>query len=189
MLFVWGELLPAKTAGEVFGISEEEAVDLFDELQTEYETQGRGIAIRRAGNSFQLTTKEENADFVRRLCTPVKVRRLSQAALEVLAIIAYRQPVTKAEMEAIRGVKCDRIVEGLLAKGLIEGRGRSRAAGRPILYGTTEAFLARFGFETLEDLPEIGDPEDFITDFGEESEDAMQLRLDLTGSNEPDDEA
>ena len=134
------------------------------ELQAEYEQEGRGIVIREVNKAFQFVTREENADYVRRLCTPVKAKKLSQSALEVLAIIAYKQPVTKGEMEAIRGIKCDRVVEGLMNKNLIEEVGRSSAIGRPILYGTTDTFLKNFGFTSLKELPDIEDIESVIND-------------------------
>ena len=157
MLFVWGEPLPAGEAAQVVGLSEKEAVRIFEELRDEYFMQQRGIQIRRINKSYQFVTKPENADAIRQLCTPVRVRRLSQAALEVLAIIAYRQPVTKGQIDEIRGVKCDRVVDGLLKKGLVRERGRAQSVGRPMLYGTTDRFLEQFGFESLKDLPEIGD--------------------------------
>ena len=180
MLFIWGEPLPAKDAAEVFDITTEEAVDIFDELMIEYEQQKRGIQIRRINDSFQYVTAEENAEFIRRLCTPVKSRRLSQAALEVLAIIAYKQPVTKGEIDAIRGIKCDRVVEGLMAKDLICEKGRSEAVGRPYLYGTTQKFLEQFGFESINELPEIEDIEGVLDAYDEEDEDDQrQLRLEV----------
>ena len=162
MLFTWGEPLPAKDAADVFGMKEEEARKLFLELKDEYEQEGRGIVIREINGSFQYATKEENASYIEKLCTPVKVKRLSQSALEVLAIIAYKQPVTKGEIEAIRGIKCDRVMDGLVAKGLVEAVGRSQAIGRPILYGTTDGFLMHFGFSSLKDLPEIEDIDSVI---------------------------
>ena len=162
MLFTWGEPLPAKDAADVFGMKEEEARKLFLELKDEYEQEGRGIVIREINGSFQYATKEENASYIEKLCTPVKVKRLSQSALEVLAIIAYKQPVTKGEIEAIRGIKCDRVMDGLVAKGLVEAVGRSQAIGRPILYGTTDGFLMLFGFSSLKDLPEIEDIDSVI---------------------------
>lgn len=116
MLFTWGEPLEAKAAADVFNITRQEAIEYFTELQQEYEQEGRGIVIRRINQSFQFVTREENADYVKKLCTPVKTKRLSQSALEVLAIIAYKQPVTKGEIEAIRGIRCDRVVDGLLKK-------------------------------------------------------------------------
>lgn len=164
MMFTWGEPLEAKMAADVFNITKEEAYECFKELQAEYEQEGRGIVIREVNKTFQFVTREENADYVRRLCTPVKAKKLSQSALEVLAIIAYKQPVTKGEMEAIRGIKCDRVVEGLMNKNLIEEVGRSSAIGRPILYGTTDTFLKNFGFTSLKELPDIEDIESVIND-------------------------
>lgn len=164
MIFTWGEPLEAKMAADVFNITKEEAYECFKELQAEYEQEGRGIVIREVNKAFQFVTREENADYVRRLCTPVKAKKLSQSALEVLAIIAYKQPVTKGEMEAIRGIKCDRVVEGLMNKNLIEEVGRSSAIGRPILYGTTDTFLKNFGFTSLKELPDIEDIESVIND-------------------------
>ena len=164
MMFTWGEPLEAKMAADVFNITKEEAYECFKELQAEYEQEGRGIVIREVNKAFQFVTREENADYVRRLCTPVKAKKLSQSALEVLAIIAYKQPVTKGEMEAIRGIKCDRVVEGLMNKNLIEEVGRSSAIGRPILYGTSDTFLKNFGFTSLKELPNIEDIESVIND-------------------------
>ena len=159
MLFVWGQPLDVKAAADVFDITKQEAYDLFKELQAEYEQEGRGIVIREINKTFQFVTREENADYIERLCTPVKARRLSQSALEVLAIVAYKQPVTKGEIEAIRGIKCDRVMEGLMKKDLVCEKGRSEAVGRPILYGTTDTFLKNFGFSSLKELPPIDDVE------------------------------
>lgn len=162
MMFTWGEPLDAKTAGDVFDITKNEAYEYFKELQTEYEQEGRGIVIREVNGAFQFVTREENADYIERLCTPVKAKRLSQSALEVLAIVAYKQPVTKGEIEAIRGIKCDRVMEGLMNKNLVEAVGRSEAVGRPVLYGTTDIFLKNFGFASIKELPEIDDIESAI---------------------------
>ena len=162
MMFTWGEPLDAKTAADVFDITKNEAYEYFKELQTEYEQEGRGIVIREVNGAFQFVTSEENADYIERLCTPVKAKRLSQSALEVLAIVAYKQPVTKGEIEAIRGIKCDRVMEGLMNKNLVEAVGRSEAVGRPVLYGTTDTFLKNFGFASIKELPEIDDIESAI---------------------------
>ena len=171
-------------AADVFNITKEEAYECFKELQAEYEQEGRGIVIREVNKAFQFVTREENADYVRRLCTPVKAKKLSQSALEVLAIIAYKQPVTKGEMEAIRGIKCDRVIEGLEKKGLVAQVGRSGSVGRPILYGTTDDFLKQFGFETLKELPDIGgmdgvEEEDQLTAFDAGGLYAQQISLEL----------
>lgn len=178
MLFTWGEPLEAKAAADVFNITRQEAIEYFTELQQEYEQEGRGIVIRRINQSFQLVTREENADYVKKLCTPVKTKRLSQSALEVLAIIAYKQPVTKGEIEAIRGIRCDRVVDGLLKKELICEKGRSDSVGRPILYGTTDIFLQNFGFSSIKDLPQIDDIESIVSgDYGDDAE-AADDRID-----------
>lgn len=162
MMFTWGEPLEAKMAADVFNISKQDAYDYFKELQEEYEQEGRGIVIREVNGAFQFVTTEENAEYIERLCTPVKAKRLSQSALEVLAIVAYKQPVTKGEIEAIRGIKCDRVMEGLVNKNLVEAVGRSEAIGRPVLYGTTNTFLKNFGFTSIKDLPQIDDIENAI---------------------------
>ncbi|MBQ9708262.1 MAG: SMC-Scp complex subunit ScpB [Firmicutes bacterium] len=114
MMFVWGEPLDIKEVADIFGVEKKEIYSLCKELQEEYEQEGRGIVIREVNRSFQFVTRPENIDYIERLCTPVKHKRLSQSALEVLAIVAYKQPVTKGEVEAIRGIKCDRVIVGLM---------------------------------------------------------------------------
>jgi len=179
MMFVWGEPLDVKVAADIFNIDRKEAYDYFKELQAEYETQGRGIRIREIDKSFQLCTWEENDEYIQRLCTPVKEKRLTQSAMETLAIIAYKQPVTKGEIESIRGIKCDRVIEGLMKKELIEEVGRSTGIGRPILYGTTKVFLKNFGFTHITDLPQMEDISDVIRESeDEEREDPLQITLD-----------
>lgn len=174
MMFTWGQPLEAKLAAEAIMVTKDEALEAFRELQEEYEQEQRGIRIREINGSFQFVTHIDNSDYIARLCTPVKVKRLSQSALEVLAIVAYKQPVTKGEIEAIRGIRCDRVMEGLEAKGLVEERGRSNAIGRPILYGTTDEFLKHFGFTNIKQLPEIEDIEQVLTD--EEPKDELELQ-------------
>ena len=106
--------------------------------------------------------------FLKKLCTPVRIRRLSQAALEVLAIIAYRQPVTRSEIDSIRGIKSERVIDGLIDKGLIEISGRSEGVGRPLIYATTKEFLKKFGFSSLNDLPEVPEYEEMRREREEE---------------------
>lgn len=178
MLFTWGEPLDVKSAADVFNISKQEAIEYFKELQREYEEEGRGIVIRQINQSFQFVTREENADYIRTLCTPVKAKRLSQSALEVLAIVAYKQPVTKGEIEAIRGIRCDRVMEGLMKKELVCEKGRSESVGRPILYGTTDTFLKYFGFSSIKELPQIDDIESLVS--GVVSDDADEAIDELT---------
>lgn len=180
MMFVWGQPLDVKEAAEIFNINWKDAYEYFKELQEEYEQEGRGIRIREVNKSFQFVTAEENIEYIERLCTPVKHKRLSQSALEVLAIVAYKQPVTKGEIEAVRGIKCDRVIEGLQKKDLVAEVGRSSAIGRPILYGTTDTFLKYFGFENLKELPDIGNLENLSDiEVAEEAIDLQQISLEL----------
>ena len=171
MMFVWGEPLSVKAVADIFNTDKKEVYDCFKELQAEYEQEGRGIVIREVNRCFQFVTRKENLDYIERLCTPVRKKRLSQSALETLAIVAYKQPVTKGEIEAVRGIRCDRVMEGLMKKGLVAEVGRADSVGRPILFGTTDEFLKQFGFETLKDLPEIEDIEGALVE--EEDEEVI----------------
>ncbi|HHX92765.1 MAG TPA: SMC-Scp complex subunit ScpB [Clostridiales bacterium] len=190
LLFVWGDPLEAKVCAELFDLSVPEMIEAFRELAGEYELRDSGLRIREMDRSFQLCTNAENDDYIQRLCTPVKEKRLTQAALEVLAIVAYRQPVTKGEIDSIRGVRSDRALEGLIRRNLIEESGRSQAIGRPILYATTREFLALFGFETLEDLPLIEDAGTFaLSDHYEYSDELSigQIAISLDGAEKAED--
>ncbi|MDD5823155.1 MAG: SMC-Scp complex subunit ScpB [Firmicutes bacterium] len=160
MMFMWGEPLEVKDAAQVLEADKNDVRALLLELQAEYENEGRGIRIRQVEDSFGFVTHIENEIFISKLCTPVRVKRLSQAALEVLAIIAYRQPVTRGEIDSIRGIKSERVIDGLVDKNLVEVVGRSEGVGRPLVYGTTKEFLKKFGFTSLKDLPEITEFED-----------------------------
>jgi segregation and condensation protein B len=162
LLFVWGDPLEAKACAELFNLPTADMIRIMRDLMQDYEERGGGIRIREVGKAYQFYTIPENDDYIQKLVTPVRTRRLSQAALEVLAVIAYKQPVTKSQIDGVRGIKSDRVIEGLLAKGMIEEKGRSNAIGRPIIYGTTRKFLEVFGFESLKDLPEIDDVETLI---------------------------
>ena len=182
MMFVWGDPLDIKEVADIFNVDKREIYDLCKELQAEYEQEGRGIVIREVNKCFQFVTRPENIGYIERLCTPVKHKRLSQSALEVLAIIAYKQPVTKGEIEAVRGIKCDRVIEGLMKKELVAQLGRSDAVRRPMLYGTTDQFLMEFGFETLKDLPEIEDIEGVLDESDADSDDILyteQIAIEL----------
>lgn len=170
LLFVWGEPLEAKIAAELFNMTVPDTVDAFRELKDEYDQRHGGLLIREIDKSFQLVTNPENDDYIQKLCTPVKEKRLSQQALEVLAVIAYKQPVTKGEIDSIRGIRSDRVIEGLLRKELICEKGRASSIGRPMLYATTRKFLELFGFESLSELPELGDISAVLPEDGEEDE-------------------
>lgn len=182
MMFMWGEPLDVKDAAEVLEADKAEVRELFRELMNEYEQEGRGIRIREAGDAFGFVTYVENDLFVKKLCTPVRVKRLSQAALEVLAIIAYRQPVTRSEVDSIRGIKSERVIDGLVDKGLVEITGRSEGVGRPLIYSTTREFLKKFGFASLKDLPEVPEYEELRRTPDDEM--YGQMTLDFDGSEE-----
>ena len=153
MLFVSGEpvaVTDLARALEIAPFQAEEALDRMDALMTE---QKRGLRLKRFGGHVQLTTSAEWKPTIEKLLQPIQKQSLSQSALETLAIIAYRQPVTKLEIEQIRGVKCDYSVQSLLNKRLIMEVGRRETVGRPILYGTTDEFLSHFGLRGLNELP------------------------------------
>ena len=175
MMFMWGEPLEVKDAAEVLEADRKEVRELFTELMEEYEQEGRGIRIREVDDAFGFVTWVENDLFVKKLCTPVRVRRLSQAALEVLAIIAYRQPVTRSEIDSIRGIKSERVIDGLIDKGLVEIKGRSEGVGRPLIYATTKEFLKKFGFSSLKDLPEVPEYEEMRREREEEGYGQMSI--------------
>jgi len=162
ILFVWGDPIEAKTVADLFDVNTSDIIRCFRELAEDYQERGSGLAIREMEKSFQLCTNPENDDYIQRMCTPVRNKKLSQASLEVLAIIAYKQPVTKSQIDNIRGIRCDRVLETLMSKGLVEECGRSSAIGRPYLYGTTKEFLKLFGFESLKDLPAIEDVDTLV---------------------------
>ena len=182
MMFMWGEPLEVKDAAEVLEAEKAEVRELFRELQAEYEQEGRGIRIREVDDAFGFVTLADNEMFLQKLCTPVRVRRLSQAALEVLAIIAYRQPVTRSEIDSIRGIKSERVIDGLIDKGLVEVTGRSEGVGRPLIYATTKEFLKKFGFASLKDLPEVPEYEELRRE--REEEGYGQMSMDFTGNEE-----
>ena len=148
---------PAKIAAAL-EISEAEARERLDALMNEYQSSGRGITIIKLKESYQMVSVKEFAPCIRTVMDLRRNTPLSQAALEVLAVIAYNQPVTKAFVEQIRGVDCSGVIGSLTAKDLIEEKGRLELPGRPLLYGTTENFLRCFNVSSIEELPPL--PED-----------------------------
>ncbi|NPA27099.1 MAG: SMC-Scp complex subunit ScpB [Chloroflexi bacterium] len=158
LLFAAGEGVPVERLARVLGVS----LDQLEAglLMLEERLQDRGIRLQRHGDTVRLVTAAEWSPWVRRLLGLEAQARLSRAALETLAIIAYRQPITRPEIDAIRGVNSEGVLRSLLEKGLIQELGRADAPGRPILYGTTEAFLQHFGLTSLEQLPPLESWED-----------------------------
>ncbi|PLS01629.1 SMC-Scp complex subunit ScpB [Neobacillus cucumis] len=157
LLFAAGdEGLSLKQLAEVLDVDELHASELIENLRQEYERDDkRGIMIVQLAGTFQLATKKENAAYLKKLVDSPHTSTLSQAALETLAIIAYKQPITRAEIEEIRGVKTERPLHTLMAKVLIKEVGRAEGTGRAILYGTTKEFLDYFGLKNLKELPQL----------------------------------
>ena len=155
ILFVAGDAVELSDIMKAMNLTEEELTETLDALDSEYEFERRGLRLLRFGRHVQLATRPDYAEYVERLLQPVQKQSLSMAVMETLAVIAYRQPVTKTEIEQIRGVKCDYSVQSLLNKNLIEEKGRRETIGRPILYGTTDAFLRYFAISSLDDLPKM----------------------------------
>ncbi|MDD3336745.1 MAG: SMC-Scp complex subunit ScpB [Eubacteriales bacterium] len=159
ILFVAGEPISIGDIAGALGITQLEAVQAVEEMQREFDLSRRGITLKRYGDHLRMETRPEYAPYVERLLQPVQKQSLTQTAMETLAVIAYRQPATKGEVELVRGVKCDYSVQSLLNKGLIKEVGRKEALGRPILYATTDAFLEHFGLSDIRELPPLPAPE------------------------------
>ncbi len=153
ILFVAGEAVPMRDLSRALQTDEKTIRRAVSELKDEYDYEQRGFLLKRFGDHVQLATRPLYAGDVVRLLQPVQQQSLSQAAMETLAVIAYKQPATRAEIEQVRGVKCDYSIQSLISKGLIREAGRKDTIGRPILFCTTDAFLSHFGLEGLDDLP------------------------------------
>ncbi|HLF24863.1 MAG TPA: SMC-Scp complex subunit ScpB [Anaerolineae bacterium] len=156
LLFVSSEPVPISRLAEALDVGAEQVEEALAELKTlSRNGAARGLILQRRGDKVQLTTRPECALYVEKFLGLALTGRLSKPALETLAIIAYQQPITRPEIEMIRGVNCDGVIQTLLSKGLIEEVGRLETAGRPIQYGTTFAFLQHFGLRSLDDLPPL----------------------------------
>ena len=152
ILFVSGDPVRTDALAHALDLTVSELEEALSALSDHLALEGRGIQLNRSGNTVFLSICPKYARQVEAFLQPLQKQPLSQAVLETLSIIAYRQPVTKGDIEAVRGVKCDYSVQSLLNKGFIEERGRRETLGRPILYGTTDKFLQHFGMESLDDL-------------------------------------
>ena len=156
LLFVVGEDgLTIEQIEDVLNIDEESAKKLIRVLKHDYEDESRGLRIDFLGNRFKITTKFEHKEYYQKLIENPETNFLSQAALETLAIIAYNEPITRIQVDTLRGVGSTSIIRKLVAKGFIKEAGRSDVPGRPILYETTHEFLDYFGLASIEDLPDI----------------------------------
>lgn len=155
ILFAMAAPVSEEELANVLGCHPVHVRQLMDEMAAEYADEGRGLSLVRIEDGYQLCTKKETYEALIKLVSIPRNWRLTDVQLETLSIIAYKQPVTKAEIEAIRGVSSDHAVNRLLEAGLVEELGRKDAPGRPVLFGTTTEFLRRFGLENTESLPDV----------------------------------
>ena len=155
VLFSGGEPQSIDRFSQVFDISPEKVVKVMESLEKKLKEQKSGLELLRLDNTYQLATRAEYADYIKKMFDIRRRTPLSPAALEVLAVVAYNQPVTKSFIEQVRGVDCSGVVTTLVEKGLIEERGRLELPGKPLLYGTTKNFLRCFGINDLSGLPPL----------------------------------
>jgi len=156
LLFVSGDPLTVKDLSNALEITSKDLEGIIKEMMREYEEdENRGIKLISINGEYQFVTKEKNSDYIQNLLKKNKRQSLSQASLESLAIITYKQPITRIDIDEIRGVKSDSAIQRLVEKDLIKEVGRLNVPGRPILYGTTEEFLRQFGLKELKELPDL----------------------------------
>ncbi|WOO37150.1 SMC-Scp complex subunit ScpB [Anaerocolumna sp. AGMB13020] len=177
ILFTMGEAVELDRLSIALGHDKDTIRKIVHSMMDEYSAEERGIQIIELDDSFQLCTKTQLYDYLIKITHVPKKHILTDVLLETLSIIAYKQPITKLEIEAIRGVKSDHAVNKLIEYSLVGEVGRMDAPGRPILFGTTEEFLRSFGIHSLEDLPVIAT--DKVEDFKLEAEEEVQLKLDI----------
>ncbi len=157
LLFAWGDPLDIKDIAAILDIKEKELEQILKEMIDDFNYNRRGLRIIKFNNSYQIGTRPEHYEWISKLNQNKNKKNLSNASLETLSIIAYKQPIIKSDIEMIRGVRCDRALETLMEKNLVKEVGRLERTGRPILYGTTDEFLRYFGLENLEDLPPLNE--------------------------------
>ena len=182
ILFTMGESVEAEKIAVAIEHDVDTTVKIIHNMMDKYENEYRGIKIIELEGSFQLCTKEEYYDNLIRICSQPRRYTLTEAALETLSIIAYKQPVTKIEIEKIRGVNSDRSVNKLVELELVKEVGRLDAPGRPMLFGTTEEFLRTFGVGSIDELPVIS--EDMVEQYKEEAEYEIASELKEEAMNE-----
>lgn len=153
MLFVAGEAVPHFELQRVLGVTEPELCALLQELAASLENNARGIRLSVTAETAQLQSSSAYAQYVEQLLQPAQQRTFSQSLLEALAVVAYKQPATRADVEAVRGVRCEYAMSQLVKLNMIQPVGRKDAVGRPVLYGTTDAFLRQFGIGAVSELP------------------------------------
>ena len=177
ILFTMGESVEASRIARAIELSTDATKKIIRSMMAKYEEEDRGIRIIELEDSFQMCTKKEAYEYLIQIAKQPRRYVLTDVVLETLSIIAYKQPITKIEIERIRGVKSDHAVNKLIEYNLVAEVGRMDTPGRPILFGTTEEFLRRFSVQSVDELPGIT-PEK-VEDFKAEAEDEIQLKLNL----------
>ena len=177
ILFAYGDAVEANKIAKAIGQDTETTKKIIRNMMIRYEEEDRGIRIIELDGSFQMCTKQECYEYLINMALQPHKAHLTEVMLETLSIVAYKQPVTKLEIEKIRGVKCDHALNKLIEYNLIKELGRLDAPGRPILFGTTEDFLRNFGVQSTEELPEINPVK--LEDFRAEAEEEIQLKLNV----------
>lgn len=177
ILFTMGDSVEVEKIANAIEHDADTTKKIIHNLMDKYEKENRGIKIVELENSFQMCTKTEMYEYLIKVASQPKRQVLTDVLLETLSIIAYKQPITRLEIEKIRGVKCDHAVAKLMEYNLITDIGRLDAPGRPLLFGTTEEFLRKFGVKSVDELPEIA--EDMVEEFKQEANEEIQLKLDL----------
>lgn len=177
ILFAMGNSVELDKIAAAIELDKETTRKLIHNMMDKYRAEERGIRILELEDAYQLCTKTELYDYLIRIAKQPKKAALTDVVLETLSIIAYKQPITKLEIEKIRGVKCDHAVNKLIEYNLVKELGRLDAPGRPLLFGTTEDFLRQFGVHSLEDLPSLNTVQ--IEDFKAEAEKEIQEKLDV----------
>ncbi len=182
ILFTMGESVEVERLAAALGHDEETVRKIIRSMMTRYDEEDRGVHIIELDGAFQMCTKPELYDYLVKIAHTPKKHVLTDVLLETLSIIAYKQPITRLEIEKIRGVSCSHAVNKLVEYGLICEAGRLDAPGRPITFATTEEFLRYFGIESLDDLPILN--QETIEDFKEEAEREVMEELEAEGENE-----
>lgn len=192
VLFAAGDPVELERLADIVDVDKRSLREILKKMMDSYNFERRGIHIIRMQDSYQMCTNGVYAEYIGRLAEPPRKQNLSNAALEVLSIVAYKQPVTRSTIEHIRGVNCDYIVNRLIERNFIEEKGRLEAPGRPILFGTTQHFMRAFGISELDELPDF----DSLGQTVEEAEQIemaevtayRQTEMGITGSEDTDDE-
>lgn len=177
ILFTMGESVELSRIADVIELDKKQTKVIIDEMMNEWNREGRGVAIMELDGAYQMCTRTEMYEYLIRIAKQPKRRMLTDVLLETLSIIAYKQPVTKQEIEKIRGVSSDHAVNKLVEYNLVCELGRLDAPGRPLLFGTTEEFLRSFGVHDLEELPVLSPVQ--LEEFKQEAEEEMKVTMDV----------